>query len=424
MAFRKSALALILLGVMLFILSPWTEAPSRTSLPSPIMQKDDVETLEPVMARVPSLLTVEAALSDAEFGILEEQNKLYMTRHRNVMVNLIQIRPEDAYEHFKTSLEMGDAADVMLVRNEWVKPFAVAGHLLPADAAFVGSAQAEQFAAVAAPAKWNGYFWGVPKDIDPYVTLWNSALLRTLLGENIAFPLSAEQWQQLAAKSEAMPSPVSWLSLNPEDPMALLSWLDNASGERTDTLIDSVYDQWRGGALDSAFGILDQHRAGVTMDADAMQAGRSVIEGRTAAAVIPFSAAVRLSYETPRGSTIQVDRSSWNLPFVWPRGRSFVISAQTESEEAAYTWMAEMTDGPAQLEYYKQWGLLPVYRSVFEQDLQLSDLIPSRIPMRFPNEPPGSSEPELYSRLTHLGELWRAFAEGRLSLEDWQKQCS
>lgn len=422
MVVRKSALVLILLSVMLFILSPWTEVPFRTSVPPPVPQEDSVATLKPVIAQAPSYLTVEAALGDAEFSILAEQNKLFMTRNRNVIVNLIQIQPDDAYRKFKQSLELGEAADVMLVSNEWVKPFAVSGYLLPADAAFVGAALAEQFAAVAAPSKWNGYLWGVPRDFDPYVMVWNTTLLRTFLGDNAVLPLSTEQWELLAAQSADMKPEISWLTLSPEDPLALLAWLDNAAGQRSDILIDSVYEQWRDGAFDKALGILDRHKAGVTMDSDSMQAGRSVTEGRTVAAVIPISTATRLRNETPPGGSIQVDRSSWNLPFVWPRGRSYVISSHTEVEEAAYAWIAEMTDAPAQIEYYRQLGLLPVYRSVYDGDLQLTNLLPSRIGQRFPNEPPQSMEPELISRLAHLGEHWHGFALGRLALDDWKRQ--
>jgi ABC-type glycerol-3-phosphate transport system substrate-binding protein len=421
-AVRKSALVLIVLGVMLFILSPWTEAPPRISVPAPVAMDDSVAILKPVIAQAPSMLTVEAALGDAEFSILAEHNRQFMTRNRNVIVNLIQVKPEDAYRKFTESLELGDAADVMLVSNEWIQPFAVSGYLLPADAAFVGSALAEQFPAVAAPAKWNGYSWAVPMDFDPYVMVWNSTLLRSLLGDNVVFPLSAEQWELLAAKSEAMKPAASWLTLNPQDPLSLLAWLDNAAGQRSDILIDSVYAQWQGGVFDTALGILDRHKAGVTMEVDFMQAGRSAAEGKTAAAVIPFSTAARIRNETAPGSSIQVDRSSWNLPFVWPRGRSYVISSQTEVEEAAYAWIAEMTDAPAQIEYYRQFSLLPVYRSVYDGDLQLSNLLPSRIGQRFPNVPPQSMGPGITSRLAHLGELWREFAQGRLTMQDWKNQ--
>lgn len=419
---RKSALVLILLGLMMFILAPWVNVPSRTSVPAPVAKGESVATPAPDAPEAVSHLRVEAALQDSEFQLLVRQNNDFLNRNTNIVVELIQVSPDEAYRRFTDSSRLEEAADVMLMSNEWVKEFAVSGYLLPADTALAGAAQTEQFDAVADPLKWNGYIWGVPRDFDPYVIVWNSSLVRSWLGEDVIFPLTFEHWALLAAKSAEEQSTAAWLTLNPDDPLALLAWLDNSAGQRSDGLIAAGYGQWKDGIFDTALGLLDQYRAGVSIEADPNSIIQSVAEGRTAAAVLPHAAAVRLSEESPVDAALEIDRSSWKLPFVWPRGRSYVISSHTAVEEAAHSWIAAMTDGSIQIENREQQGLLPVYRSIYGNDAELFTLFRSGAQRMFPEQPPQLTGPELPARLAHMAEGWAAFAQGRLTLEDWKKQ--
>jgi maltose-binding protein MalE len=220
---RKSALVFLLLCMMVLILSPWADAPSPYS-PIVTMPKGEAfETAEPVIAQEVSDLTVEVALEESEFSKLIDQNEAFVRRHPDIMVTLLRTDPQQAYSAFKRASQMEESADVMLLSTDWVKEFASSGYLLPADAAFIGKALAEQFDALSAPLKWNGYLWGVPLNMDPFVLVWNTDLLQEWLGEDVVLPLTIEQWTALAEHSTQLDdeASVSWLTLDRNDPSSM-----------------------------------------------------------------------------------------------------------------------------------------------------------------------------------------------------------
>jgi hypothetical protein len=81
-----------------------------------------------------------------------------------------------------------------------------------------------------------------------------------------------------------------------------------------------------------------------------------------------------------------------------------------------------MTDVPIQLQNMEESSRLPVYRSIYESDRQLSNLLPSKTGQSFPNQSPNGMGPELPARLKQLSFLWSRFAAGEIGLADWKKQ--
>jgi ABC-type glycerol-3-phosphate transport system substrate-binding protein len=421
---RKSALVFLMLCIMVLILSPWVDAPSSTSIAVTEPEKEAFAPALPIIPQEITMLTVEVALEAVEFNALVDQNIAFELRHPDINVELLRIEPEQAYLAFKQSSEMEESADIMLLENEWVKEFAASGYLLPADAAFVGKALAEQFDALATPLKWNGYLWGVPRSLDPYVLVWNADLLGEWLGADAVLPLTIEQWTALTAKSAQLQGTTSWLTLDPNDPLALLAWLENTSGERSDGLWTKGSKPWDGTLFEQALSMLEQQRTGVTFADTKEEAGRLLKEGETLAAIIPYSKAATLIAE-PRlasNTNLEIDHQSWKLPYIWPRGSSFAISSHTEAEDAVHTWIAEMTDVPIQLQNMEESSRLPVYRSLYESDRLLSNLLPGKTGQSFPNQSPLVMGPDLPARLKQLSILWSRFAAGEIGLGDWKKQ--
>jgi ABC-type glycerol-3-phosphate transport system substrate-binding protein len=423
---RKSALVFLLLCIMVVILSPWVDAPSPSKSVVPVPEDDGLAVAEPVIAEVISRLTVEVALKEPEFNALVLQNDKFVLKHPDIKVELRRIDPEQAYSVYKQASYMQDSADVILLSNEWVKEFAASGYLLPADAAFVGKALTEQFDALVAPLRWNGYLWGVPRDMDPYVLVWNADMLRQWLGEDVTLPLTIEQWTALTAKSTELQGAASWLTINRNDPLALLAWLENAGNERSDGLWTEGSKPWTGTAFEQALTLLDQHRAGVHWIDAAEEAGTLLKNGTTLAAIVPYSLAASWVAETQLSTDVklELDHRSWKLPYIWPRGSSFAISSNTEDEEAAYKWIAEMTDVPIQLQNMEDRYKLPVYRSMYDSDRRLSNLLPGRNGETFPNQAPLAIGPDMTSRLQQLGILWRKFSAGEITLDEWKKEWS
>ncbi|WP_239617386.1 ABC transporter substrate-binding protein [Cohnella mopanensis] len=427
MARSKSALVFLLLCIMVLILSPWADAPTSTAPIAVVPDNIEPSTyVAPVLDLEISELTIEVAMEEREFEELVAQNEEFTLIHPDIHIELRRLDPEQAYSTYTQSSQLEEAADIMLVSNEWVIQFASSGYLLPADSAFAGKALAEQFDALTAPLKWNGILWGVPRDMDPFVLVWNQDLLNEWLGTNVAFPLTLEQWSALADKSAQSEDIVSWLAIDGTDPLALMAWLENASSQRSDGIWTADNDPWSGTLFEQALLLLERSRPNVQFIESTQEAARALNDRTALAAIMPYSEAATL-VEQPRSAPepkLVIDHHSWKLPFVWPRGSCFVISSNTKSEEAASAWISEMTKDQMQLRIMEEEGKLPVYRSLYDSDRKLSNLIPGRTGQGFPNQSPLYSGPEMSARLEYLRNLWTRFALGSLSLEEWKQEWS
>ncbi|MDB4866818.1 MAG: extracellular solute-binding protein [Cohnella sp.] len=424
MARRKSALIFMLLFLTILILSPWAAAPSPIAPPAPVPDRRPSAEAVPAAPADPIQLRVAVALDDAEFRFLQKQNDDLAYRYRDIAVQLTRVDPDKAYDEFTKASQIGEAPDVMLLPNEWVIQFAASGYLLPADSAFVREALAEQFDALSASVKWNGYLWGVPRDFDPYVLVWNLSVLHTLLGDTAISPQGPAQWAVLAEKSRGSRNAVSWLAINGQDGYALLAWLQTVTAQRTDTLWNGGGSIWNGTPRGDAMALLDREKQKVTFTNMSSVTADLVVAGKTAAAVIPYSEAVKriLQNQHQTAGNLEIDRSAWKLPYHWPRGRSFTVSSQTQAEDAARRWIAVMTEDQVQQANELAFGKLPVYRSMYGGGSSRASLISVNAAGVFPNMAPAELGPELPIRLRRLGQLWKEWTAGRLTVDDWVRR--
>ncbi|WP_246042131.1 extracellular solute-binding protein [Cohnella pontilimi] len=418
---RKSALWFLLLLLTVLLLSPWFSAPSPTSPEVRESRGGPAAAAVPVAEKEPVRIRVAAALNEQEFRFLQKQNDESAYRHPDIVVEFIRIDPEAAYLQFREAFRLGEAADVMLVENEWIKKFAASGYLLPVDGAFMGESLAEQFDALSASVKWNDYLWGVPRDFDPYVVVWNLSVLNTLLGDTAVTPQGTAQWRLLAEKSRESGKATAWLAIQESDAFAWLAWLQTVTGQRSDTIWTDGPDIWNGSPRADAMALLDQERQGVHYAAGDAQAAALVAAGKAAAAVLPYSEALKLTQKnTDKGAgAIVMDRGAWRQPFHWPRGRSFVVSSRTQAEDAARKWIEIMTESGMQQDNVRMFGKLPVYRSMYGPDSIRVSLFSGSSAGTFPNLPPADDEPSLPDRLSSLLRLWSEWAGGRMTLDDW-----
>jgi ABC-type glycerol-3-phosphate transport system substrate-binding protein len=418
---HKLILVFLMLCIMVLILSPWADVPSPVPQVAPMLEEEAQLIPPPSLPLELSQLTVEVALDEADFNMLAQQNDTFMINHPDITIELRRVDPTHAYSTFKHSSQLGDSADVTLLANEWVREFASSGYLLPADAVFVGTALAEQFDVLAASLKWNGYMWGVPRTMDPFVWVWNSDLLQEWLGAEVALPLTAEQWSLLATKSTEFQGSPSWITLDPSDPLTLFAWLEYVVGERSDSIWAIDSSSWEETPFAQAASLLVEHRTGVAYAESTVKASLLLQNRETVAAILPYSAAASLVAEPQllAGSKFILDHDTWQLPYVWPRGSSFTISSQTRVEEAAHLWISEITAAPNQLQNLKELGSLPVYRSLYDQVRELSDLLPNRTGNTFPNQAMIAISPKLSEQLEQLGLIWSKYAADELTFTDW-----
>jgi len=433
---RKIVLVFLFLLFMALLLSPWASAPTSmpgTSGTQTMQQTQPANEFEEMPDTLPQQtvdLHVTVALEADEFAALLKQNEEQAYKFRDIRISLTRLDPQDALRVLRHASRIGKSSDVMLMNQEWVKSFAVSGYLSPADGAFTGDALSEQFDALTSQLRWNGYLWGVPRDFDPLVLVWNLPALQTLAdGADLEPPLqSLQQWEALATGGKLSEPPLYWLALGSQDPLALLYWLQAASGETTEMLVAAAAaeaDPWSGSAAGEALALLDQERAGVLFAADPAELAASLTEGRAVSAIVPHSLARRLiSEQASDRNALSVDYAAWKMPFVWPRARSFTISSHTEQGEAAQRWIAAMTDAQIQEAIWPDSGKLPVYQSLYRSNFQpaLRSLFPPSAASSFPHLPLPDFDPGLADRLSGLGRWWQKFAAGPTDTEYWLAQ--
>ena len=428
LARRKTLLVIVILGLMALFLSPWTATPVPKPQPSDVPEREPSEPLTVTAIadeESPADLAVAAVIDEEGFEQLRRQSDDYQARHPEVAVHWSRIDPASA--SLAGDIREGiETSDLMLVPNEWVRDLAVDGSLQPVDSVFVGDALSEQFEAVISQMKWNGYLWGVPRAMDPYVLLWNKNILDSLQSGTgpVAPPLSLEQWRNLPQLLADKGLIASWLAIDGTDPFALLAWLGAATGKRQDAIMDRADAIWSSDALDKALQLLDEQRAGIAGIQDQAEFWPAFAAGQYAAAVARGSEAKRALEELPESakSAILIDRSVWQTPFVWPNGTSFVLSSRSKQEDAAKRWLTEMTAPSLQLDDYENGGLLPVNRPLYGRLTGSESLLVTAPASEFPYQATLAAEPGMPSLAARLRSLWSDWFQGRLATREWKER--
>ena len=420
---RHGLWLIVLLALSAMLLVPWlTEPPAQKSAGRPAEEAARPKPMAAGEKAEQVRLRVAAALEEAEFAALKRQSEEMAGFLRNIEVEWARAEPEDAYASFRREALLGTAADVLLMPGEWVLNFAVSGFLAPTDSAFAGDSQSQQFAALMAPMKWNGYIWGVPRDFDPYVLLWNMNALNAVSGSpSPVLPDGLAGWADLAAKSRAAGNPLPMVALRRDDPLSLLAWVAHVTGERSDTIFADGR-AWDRTFMGEALSMLDQNRDLAVFAESVAEMAMLVSEGGVAAAVMPYSSAKALMDAGPFPHRLLMDLRTWKLPYVWPRSNSFAVYARSKAKEAAIQWIAAMTSEPAQFAHWLASGKLPAQSPLFERDSNLRAVLAGQIPGAFPFDAQASPDPSLPQRLEKLAGLWEQFAAGFIGYDEWNER--
>jgi len=423
---RKSVVAIMLLMLAVLLTSPWASAPKPDRLPETTSQDPDDVDAEPVFAEQTAELNVKIVEDEEPFNLLAQQSAEYERSHPDIRVKLERIDPAAAPDLLNDWRHASGDADAALVPSIWVKRLAVSGGLLTADAAFVGDALSQQFEALTAPLKWNGYLWGVPHHMDPYVIVWNRARLSSVPrpdGSPMTLPLTQADWPLLAA-SLAQEGARPWLAIDERDPAALLTWIGAATGLRPDLLLTGAAGDWSAGPAGALIETLGASAGPLRAPERSDAFWQAMRGGQYAAAVMRLSYAeagiAGLSQSEAAG--LSIDRSSWDKPYAFEAGASFVINASTENESAARSWIAAMTEERMQLDTREKAGYLPVYRSAYVDHGGLPNMT-GRTRQQFPNWEP-SAGPDWPLLMEEFERFWYDWRQGRLTLSDWPARWS
>lgn len=232
------------------------------------------------------------------------------------------------------TLSLGEGPDVLLIDSHWIKPLAMKGLLLPMEASQAVSPDSQLPGGLLEPVQWNGFQWGIPFDMDPYVLAWKT----DIAGEEL--PGNRKGWQSLKKKQDGKPL----FSLDPRDPYAFAAVIHTLGGnpekpeqELLDLLMNpSAPAPWftfRENAMDLVWGVEETSPVFV--------APLSAVRGE-------YAAGYRVGMPSEDGGN--------RRPVV--RSRSFVITSQGESAVPAMSWIAEMTSPFRSEQWTKASGML------------------------------------------------------------------
>lgn len=305
-----------------------------------------------------SNIIVSVSLPADQFRQLEGLNRNFMLKYPHIHVELANEETKDrAYSLWAEQSRQGAASDIMLLDNGLVKPFAVEGFLKPADRIMTGDMLSDQMTGLLDPLRWNGYLWGVPKDVNPYIVVWNSELFAQAgLKEP---PADWAAYQAAAAKVMEWNAETSIVNWSAGDLYQQLVWLATFQTDQSDNINLRKINEKQAGQL-KWFQTVERNVGRIRMEATG-ELNEALLGNKLLAAILSWDAYEKLN-EKVRDKLI-IDRN--HILFPWLNGRSYVISSSSKVEEEAMVWIREMTDINNQLKTYEQSGQLPARASLY-----------------------------------------------------------
>lgn len=260
-------------------------------------------------------------------------------------------------ESFLLEMSLGEGPDIVLTDSHYIKALAMSGCLLPVDAS-QGTLPGEDILnGLLPPLQWNGYQWGMPFDIDPYIMTWQT---KGQDGEPFKMPQSRQAWQEYSELHKV--SPV--LLFDSNDPYAFGAAVHLLEGDpsKPDQEVLHMLIRNQGRWAESEQG---------AMEAEDNDQELTTTDKTEAAVVIkPYSS---LSDQDDNGMShaLAMGKARLDTPVV--RTRSFAVAAHTESSALAMKWITYMTGKEMQREWSRAAGTLPVISELYVTGTNLSD---------------------------------------------------
>ncbi|WP_438446283.1 sugar ABC transporter substrate-binding protein [Gorillibacterium sp. sgz5001074] len=307
--------------------------------------------------------TVRASVSmdPKEFEIFSRMSKQYADQHEGIQIQVENIPAKDAYDKWKKAGQIGEAPDLMLLDNNWVQEFAALGFLQPVGDFFSSDQQNGRISTLMNQVKWNGYIWGVPKDVDPYIIVWNKkTAAQHKLEQAPRSPDELLLWSKSLLKPEEGKFGIYLDPLDPYGFIALTSaltgawldaeklWKDPAAAEKKlSAFLAPQEESWAGKAYPKNF----------PAASSAWSPWEELAKGNIGAMVTTVSAFKQQSKDDLAIASIPAFNN--NEHPVWLKGRSFTISSRTPHARLLMNWIKEMTVPETEIKSWNQTKILP-----------------------------------------------------------------
>ncbi|SMF88449.1 multiple sugar transport system substrate-binding protein [Paenibacillus uliginis N3/975] len=281
-------------------------------------------------------IQIAVQMDDAELDTLHQMNEQFMEK-TGAEVEIIPMETlGSSEESLIQKMSLGEGPDVLFIDSHWIKSLAVKGFLRPIDASQAVVPDSQLLGGLLSSVQWNGYQWGIPFDMDPYVLAWQAD------EETVSeLPSSRKSWQDFKKSMGKKPVFV----LDPEDPYAFAAAVSALSGDpaRPDKEILRMLAPPAGASW-----------LKLTDDVAALM---EEIEGDNASVAIAAYSVFRRDF--PEGYRLWLPDYSKEKRKPVVRSRSVAVTSQSESSQLAMAWVSEMTSKEMERKWAESTGKLP-----------------------------------------------------------------
>ncbi|MNI35820.1 Bacterial extracellular solute-binding protein [compost metagenome] len=339
-------------------------------------------------------LNIRVSLSGKELEELKLISNNY-TLSSGVQVIISNVDTEENADMLKRELTTGESPDIVMTDGRNIPDLATRGYLLPVDVyqSLPGSAP---LTLLISQMQWNGYDWGVPLDIDPYVLVYSPQQLGEL-GLTEA-PNSLEDWSLLLnhlreLQVKELGKEQYLLAMDSRNPYGYSALLESMGVSLTSGNTAAL--EWTQYAR-SYFYLSSRYNTELW---DMLQSGKLAV------AALPLSEWQLHGNASLKAAAPAAAAGDDGYEALY--SRFFALPAGAKNPEAAVNWLAYITSATAQLEWLENTGRLPaldeLYRSAlpditglpFDSKLLLSDEAVA-------GESPGSSWSTISEAVTML----------------------
>ena len=303
-------------------------------------------------------ISVGMSVSEQEFTGVKQLSKQVEDANPDIHIKLINYPQSEAFSLIQKTLQLGNPPDVLLLDNTWINQFASSGYLQNMDDYFTNEEVNQQLNAVMSQVKWNGYIWAIPKDVNPYIVVYNKNIVLDTLSPVTGDHLLADNQNLLKNKSS------NGVYINTEDPFAFISLVWSLGGEWTQGkpvpyLIKSKFDTQR---LASFFGFRkDSSKLEKTIWND--DPWKQLQEGK-----IPMMIAAFSDYwahdDQDLGFMPMLDSKTNSGG--WLLGRSYVVTSRSKHAQEALQWINEMKSADYLAKMWTQFGSIPALQAQYQ----------------------------------------------------------
>jgi len=286
-------------------------------------------------------IKIGVQLNPDELGQLQILNRKFMQETgADIEVTPLEVG-ETETKSLLLRMSLGEGPDVILMDSHYIKALAMSGYLLPIDASQAAIPNGDMLNGLLAPLQWNGYQWGMPFDVDPYILTWQKK------GEE-------------GSPFKMPDNPV--LSFDPRDPYAFGAAVHLFEGDPTkpeQEALEKLTSHFHG-STDS-----------VQQGGDAENTDPTASETESSPMGIESYSSFTKKDSVGVSAILAMGKTYLNTPVV--RTRSFAVAANTESPALAMEWVTYMTSKATEVEWSKAVGTLPVASDMYAMSAILRD---------------------------------------------------